>query len=113
MTTTDDGEVRVTTSPGLARDAITTKHTEVPTTWYRVNKPAIFAGFQQEWINGSDDETGVAFRFTVGAGVGSRYMMLVLTMPDGTRVEEYVDAAEMVSDRVRELVAEHTAQDPS
>lgn len=110
MTTTHDGEVGITTTPDLTRDAITTKHTETPTTWYRVSKPAIFAGFQQEWITGSDAENKVGFRFTAGAGVGSRYMVLSVTLPDGTTVEEYVDASELVSNRVADLVAEHNAE---
>lgn len=113
------GEVGVTaasTDGTLARDAVTVRHTEAPTTWYRVDKPAIFAGFQQEWLTGRGDDgtrdEGVSFRLTAGAGTGSRYMVLLVNLADGTRVEEYVDIAEVVGDRIRAIVDEHTGSEP-
>jgi hypothetical protein len=114
MSDTVTGEVGVYTTGDLTRDAITVKHTEVPVNWYRVNRPTIFAGFQQEWLTGEGDadsrDEGVRFRLTAGAGTGSRYMVLLVNLPDGTRVEEYVDIAEVVGDRIRAIVDEHTGE---
>lgn len=71
----------------------------------------LFAGFRQEWISGSDPESGAMFTLTSGAGCGSRYLLLTVTIPatdGGTPVTTYeaVDVCELVEARVTAILAD-------
>lgn len=91
----------------LSRENITTGHVEEPVRFYRVSDPPIFAGFRTGWVSGEDEDTGMRFDLSAGAGLGSPYMTLTVELPDGTTVYEYVDITEVLQVRVAAIVAEH------
>jgi len=103
----DDGNRR-----SLGRDAITTGHTEVPLNVYRTSHPPIFAGFQINWIEGTDTETDTTYDLSAGAGVGSRYATLRVEVPGHDPIYEYIDIVELMSDRLRAIIAEVTGTAP-
>lgn len=93
-------------SQSKGREDITAGYTEVPTKVYRTDGfPTIFAGFQQIWIEGSDPETGTTFELTAGAGWGSKYATLIIEVPGQPRIYEYIDVSELVTARVRAVIA--------
>jgi hypothetical protein len=57
-----------------------------------------------QWISGEGD--GVSFDLTSGAGVGSPYLQLTVTLADGTRVSEAIDIRKGLSDWVEAIVKE-------
>lgn len=89
----------------LGRDAITVGHVDEPVRFYRTSHPAIFAGFQSMWIDGNDDD-GMTFDLTAGAGFGSKYATLCVRVPGAEPVYEYVDITEVLQARVQKIVAE-------
>jgi len=103
----DDGNRR-----SLGRDAITTGHVEVPLNVYRTSDPPIFAGFQVNWLEGSDTETETTYELSAGAGFGSRYATLSVKVPGHDTIYEYVDAVELMSHRIRAIIAEVTGTPP-
>jgi hypothetical protein len=103
----DDGHVR-----SLGRDAITTGHVEVPVNFYRTSDPPIFAGFQVNWLEGTDTETETTYDLSAGAGFGSRYATLRVHVPGHDPIYEYLDAIELMSHRIRAIIAEVTGAAP-
>jgi len=101
----DDGNRR-----SLGRDAITTGHVEVPLNVYRTSHAPIFAGFQVNWLEGSDTETETTYDLSAGAGFGSRYATLRVEVPGHETVYEYIDVVELMSDRLRAIIAEVTRE---
>lgn len=88
------------------REAITSGHTEVPVNVYRTTHPPIFAGFQINWIEGNDPETGTTFDINAGAGLGSKYATISVEIPGQPRVYEYIDITELLQHRVMAIIAE-------
>jgi hypothetical protein len=68
--------------------------------------PTLFAGLRQDWMSGTEDESGVEFMMTSGAGLGSPYLTISVTFPDGSKVYEFVDMTEFLTDRLNAIVAE-------
>lgn len=62
-------------------------------------------GLRQEWISG-EGKPGLSFDLTCGAGLGSPYMILAVTKPDGEVVREVVDMRPVVTDWVNQVMAE-------
>ena len=60
--------------------------------------------FSVEWISGEGD--GIAFDLTSGAGVGSPYLRLTVTLADGTRVTEAIDIRKGLTEWVNAIVSE-------
>jgi hypothetical protein len=58
------------------------------------------------WIDGKDDD-GLSFDLTSGAGVGSPYLRLTVTLSSGERVVEVIDIRQGVTDWVNAIVKEH------
>lgn len=75
-----------------------TRVLEVPAIRYA---QTLFAGLRQEWLSGGDDE--VQFNVTSGAGLGSPYMVLTVTMHDKT-VYEVINVAELANDWVHKVI---------
>jgi hypothetical protein len=104
-----EGEVHVTASSNgraLTRENTTVSSMTEKITFYRVDTPPIFVGFQQNWVDGEEPETGTVFTLTAGAGYGSRYMILMVTVPGRRTVYEYVDITEVLRDRVATIITE-------
>jgi hypothetical protein len=94
----------------LGRDEITVGHEDVPVRWYRTNHPTIFCGFQINWLEGEDPETGTKFDLSSGAGLGSKYMTLKVKVPDHDTVYEYVDLTEVLEQRIVAIIKEVTGE---
>lgn len=89
---------------------LTAGHVEVPVRVYRTDGfPTIFAGFQVNWVDGDDPESGAEFSLSAGAGVGSKYMTLRVEIPGRETVYEYVDITELLQQRVAAIIAEEGA----
>jgi len=101
----NDGNVQ-----SLNREAITVGHVEVPVKVYRTSHPTIFAGFQVNWVDGSDDKTGTTFDLSAGAGFGSKYATLRVEVPGHEPVYEYIDITELLTHRVGAIIAEVTRE---
>jgi len=95
----------------LGRESITVGSTDVPVRFYRVSDPPLFAGFQIDWIDGDEEETGATFNIASGAGLGSKYMTLQVEIPGHGTVYEYVDIAEVLQQRVADILDEVTGDD--
>lgn len=103
-----NNEIKTTATGGrsLGRADITASQEQEPVTFYRTDDtPTIFAGFRQEWLSGSDED-GTTFGLAAGAGLGSPYLTLDVTLPDGREIHEYVDIREVVRARVERIVAD-------
>ena len=95
-------------SRSFSREDITVSTTEVPLNVHRTDgTPPVFAGFRQEWMAGEDDKTGVQGVMYAGAGVGSPYLLIEVTLPGGKQVHEYVDMTEFFDQRAKAISAEH------
>jgi hypothetical protein len=108
----DSGSLVTAASSGgkpMMREDVTTGSTDVPVAFHRATS-TLFAGFRQTWIEGEDPTTRTTFELSSGAGCGSAYMLLIVTFPDGERVEEYVDVREFLQARVAALISEHAGQ---
>jgi len=95
----------------LDRESITVGHADVPVRFYRVSHPPIFAGFQISWMDGNDPETKTEFDLSSGAGLGSKYMTLAVTVPGHKTVHEYVDITEVLEQRVIAIMKEMSDDD--
>lgn len=111
------GEMKVSASSDgrvINRQNITASSEYEQVKFHRTDgTPPLFAGLQVEWVSGSEgktqDEPQVSFNLTAGAGVASKYMVLSVTLPDGTQVYEYVDIFEVAQNRVLKIQTEHEA----
>lgn len=111
MSKTDGTPVKHVSSGNrsLDRESITVGLSEVPVKFYRTSDPIIFAGFQINWMDGKDPETGAEIDLGAGAGMGSKYMTLSVKVPGRPTVYEYVDMEEVLQVRVSAIIAEVTA----
>jgi hypothetical protein len=97
-------------SQSLDRDSITVGYSEIPVKFCRTSHPTIFAGFQINWIDGIESVTGAEIGLAAGAGMGSKYMTLWVTVPGYPSVYEYVDMSEVLQQRAAAIIAEVTAR---
>lgn len=100
------GEIGVRASVdgrSLDRESVTTGFFDDLVRWWRCESP-IFTGFQAAWIDGEDNSTGMKFSLTAGAQTGSKYMVLTVELPDGSTIYEYVDMAEVLEQRITQIV---------
>lgn len=93
----------------LDRDSITVGFSEIPVKFHRTNAPTIFAGFQIDWMNGDDPDTGAEIQLAAGAGMGSKYLTLQVSMPGCPTVYEYVDMDAVLQLRAAAIIMELTA----
>ena len=77
--------------------------------FYRASDPTIFAGFQIDWINGTDPDSGAQIDLSAGAGLGSKYMTLRVTIEGKPTVYEYVDITEIFQLRAQAIIEELTS----
>lgn len=92
MTITD--EVGITAKAGgRLLNLETTRVATYPMTveLHQVDTPPLFAGMQQVWLDGN--ENGLEYALSVGAGLGSRYMILTLEQ-NGKKIYEVVNIVE-------------------
>jgi hypothetical protein len=94
----------------LDRDSITVGYSEIPVKFCRTSHPTIFAGLQINWIDGTESVTGAEIGLAAGAGMGSKYMTLWVTVPGYPSVYEYVDMSEVLQQRAAAIIAEVTAR---
>jgi hypothetical protein len=94
----------------LDRDSITTGYSDIEIRFYRTSHLTIFAGFQINWLDGNDPDTGAEIDLAAGAGVGSKYMTLKVAVPGHDPVYEYVDMTEVLQQRASAIIAEVTAR---
>lgn len=93
----------------LGRDDITVSTTEVPVPFHRTDgTPTLFAGFRVGWMDGTDG--GIEYDMAAGAGCGSKYLTLQVTVPGHPTVYEYVDMADLFEARVIAILAELAAK---
>lgn len=62
-------------------------------------------GFRHEWITGTSDN-GEEFRVTSGAGLGSPWLILEVTMADGTERSEMVDMRDLLPRWLERVIEE-------
>jgi hypothetical protein len=94
----------------LSRANITAETWDVTVPFHRTDgTPPLFAGFRINWFNGDDKETGTTFDMSAGAGMGSKYLTLMVAVPGHDIVYEYVDMAAVLEQRVTAIIAEVTA----
>jgi len=65
---------------------------------------SIAAGFRVGWMDFENDE-GLKFDVSCGAGVGSPWMILSVDHPDVGHIEEVVDIRAIVNEWVRAAIA--------
>jgi hypothetical protein len=98
----------------LSRANITAETWDVTVPFHRTDgTPPLFAGFRINWFNGDDKETGTTFDMSAGAGMGSKYLTLMVAVPGHDIVYEYVDMAAVLEQRVTAIIAEVTAPAPA
>lgn len=90
----------------LDRKSITSGHTDVSIPVYRTTHPPIFAGFQTNWVDGNDSDTGATFSISAGAGLGSPYATLRVEVPGRAPIYEYIDITELLTKRVMAILEE-------
>lgn len=90
----------------MGRADITIGHDDAPIRWYRTSEPPIFAGLRINWLDATDPETGAEISLSSGAGMGSKYMTLRVSVPGYDPIYEYVDMAEVLPNRVSTILGE-------
>jgi hypothetical protein len=92
----------------LGREAITVDSTDINLTMHRTDgTPTIFAGFRQGWLDADvtlNDGSGKASATLLQGLTG--YLLLEVTLPDGTVVYEYADMREFFERRVSAILSE-------
>lgn len=92
----------------LNRENITVHSEDQVVTVHRTDgTPSVFAGFRTEWMTGEDEDNGITFSMSAGAGVGSPYITIDVHLPDGSTVYEYVDVRQLLTARVEAIAGEH------
>lgn len=67
------------------------------------HEDTLFVGLRQEWLSGEDEENGVEFSLTSGAGLGSPYLTLTVELPNDGVVREVVDVRDLVTQWVNKV----------
>lgn len=96
----------MSTTRSLGREAITVSSEDLTVPMHRTDgTPPIFAGFRQGWLSGKAEHKDGEISCELLTGL-TGYLMLEVTLPDGTTVHEYANMTEFFQARVDQILTE-------